>query len=64
MAKRRFILELTEAELNAVLHCAVRGQVDIESNGLESTQKHARKMYSVLDKIATARLIGMKTIKQ
>jgi hypothetical protein len=64
--KRRYIVELTEAQYDALFSCAVRGQNDYE-NDAEYGCSYSRKIWNLMDNkvfpiLNEAKRNGMKSV--
>lgn len=62
MAKRRYIVELTKAQLDALIDCAINGQ-ETYSDNYESNKKMVDKCEEAITCLNIAVLNGLKPIK-
>ena len=62
MAKRRYVVELTKAQLEALIDCAINGQ-ETFMDDFEFYKKRINKCEEAISCLNRAKINGLKTIK-
>jgi hypothetical protein len=61
--RRRYVVELTKGEFEALFSMAICGQVTMEQDGYGEQLRFARKCYHSFTQMNKAKANGLKTLK-